>query len=131
MQGDPGIAETVRQDRLGIGYNNIGFAYDLSGGQPVDGLRIIPLDLNGDGQISDDENFYGDLTSITTAIAGGRYPSPPARPLYLVTKGQPNAAEVAFMRWVLQDGQAFVGAAGYVQLPADQLEASLAGLPAQ
>ena len=54
VNGDPGLAEAVRQDELGIGFNNIGFAYDLSTGNQLDGLRVVPLDLNGDGQISDD-----------------------------------------------------------------------------
>ena len=31
--GDPGIAEAVRADALGIGFNNIGFAYDAKTGK--------------------------------------------------------------------------------------------------
>jgi phosphate transport system substrate-binding protein len=130
LQGDPVVAETVRKDALGVGYNNIGFAYDLSTGQPVDGLAIVPIDLNGDGQISDDEDFYAEKSSLTAAIAEGRYPSPPARALYLVTKGQPEGAAADFIRWVLTDGQTFVDAAGYVQLNADQLQAGIAVLDA-
>jgi phosphate transport system substrate-binding protein len=128
VQGDPGLAEAVRQDRLGIGYNNIGFAYDLTTGQPVDGLSVVPLDLNGDGTVSPDESFYSDKASLTAAIAEGRYPSPPARPLYLVTKGQPKGAAADFIRWTLTDGQKFVSDAGYVLLTAEQVQASLAVL---
>ncbi|MBI5959883.1 MAG: substrate-binding domain-containing protein [Chloroflexi bacterium] len=128
VQGDPGLAEAVRSDALGIGYNNIGFAYDLSSGQPVDGLRVIPIDLNGDGEISDDENFYADKDSITAAIVAGLYPSPPARALFLVTKGQPNEAVSDFLRWTLTDGQQYISAAGYVQLPEEVLQASLAAV---
>jgi phosphate transport system substrate-binding protein len=128
VQGDPVLAETVSKDALGIGYNNIGFAYDATTGQQVKGLRVVPIDLNGDGQISADEDFYADRSSLTAAIADGRYPSPPARPLYLVTKGQPTGAAADFIRWVLTDGQAFVEAAGYAPLGADELQAGLAAL---
>ena len=128
VQGDPGLAEAVRQDTLGIGFNNIGFAYDPSTGAAVEGLRVVPIDLNGDGQITSDEDFYAEKSGVAAAIAEGRYPSPPARPLYLVSKGQPNAASTAFLRWVLTDGQAMVDAAGYVKLTDDTLQASLGKL---
>jgi phosphate transport system substrate-binding protein len=128
VQGDPVVAETVRKDALGVGYNNIGFAYDLATGKPVEGLRVVPIDLNGDGQISADEDFYAVKSDIAAAIADGIYPSPPARPLYLVTKGDPTSAAADFIRWTLTDGQQFVDAAGYVQLKGEQLQASLAAL---
>jgi phosphate transport system substrate-binding protein len=128
VQGDPGVAEAVRQDTLGIGFNNIGFAYDPSTGAAVEGLRVVPIDLNGDGKITSDEDFYAEKSGVAAAVADGRYPSPPARPLYLVTKGQPNAASTAFLRWVLTDGQAMVDAAGYVKLTDETLQASLGKL---
>jgi phosphate transport system substrate-binding protein len=128
VNADPGLAEAVRQDSLGIGYNNLNFAYDAATGRPVDGLRIIPIDLNGDGQITPDEDFYATKNDLTAAIAEGRYPSPPSRALYLVTKGNPTGAAAEFIRWVLTEGQAFVGETGYVQLTDDQLQAGLATL---
>jgi phosphate transport system substrate-binding protein len=131
VQGDAGLAEAVRKDNLGIGFNNIGFAYDLKTGQPVEGLSIIPLDLNGDGQITEDENFYADVKQLTAAITDGRFPSPPARPLYLVTKGQPSAAVADFLKWILGDGQTLIDSAGYVHLTDDVIQASIEKLGAQ
>jgi len=125
VNGDPGVAEAVRQDPLGIGYNNIGFAYDLSTGEQLEGLRVVPLDLNGDGQISADEDFYATKDAIAAAIAAETYPFPPARELYLVTKGEPDPAIVEFYNWVLTEGQAMVPDAGYVNLSADRLAEAL------
>ena len=121
VNGDPGVAEAVRQDALGIGFNNIGFAYDLTTGNQLDGLRVVPLDLNGDGQISADEDFYATIDDIAGAIAAKVYPFPPARELYLVTKGEPTPVIQELYRWILTDGQAFVSDAGYVSLSADRL----------
>ena len=126
VNADPGLAEAVRQDTLGVGYNNIGFAYDPNTLEPIAGLQILPLDLNGDGQISEDEDFYGTRDQLTAAIAEGRFPSPPARVLYLVTKGKPSAAVADFYRYILTEGQALVGDAGYVLLNAEQLAAAQA-----
>ena len=125
VNGDPGVAEAVRQDRLAIGYNNVGFAYDQTTGQPIPGLHPVPLDLDGDGQIADDEAFYATRDTFTAAVAAGRYPFPPARVLYLVTRGQPSPAIVDFYRWVLNEGQSFVAGAGYVSLADAHLQEAL------
>lgn len=125
VNGDPGLAEAVRQDTLGIGYNNIGFAYNLETGEQLDGLVVIPLDLDGDGTIGDDERFYDTKDAIAEAIATRTYPYPPARELYLVTRGEPDADIVAFYEWVLTEGQALVPDAGYVNLNAEQIDAAL------
>jgi len=125
VQGDPGLGEAVRQDALGIGFNNLNFAYDAATGQPFDGLQVVPLDLDGDGQITPSEDFYATRDDLAGAIADGRYPSPPARALYLVTREQPTGLAADFIRWVLTDGQGFVNETGYVQLPASQLQAGL------
>ena len=121
VNGDPGLAEAVRQDELGIGFNNIGFAFDLSTGNQLDGLRVVPLDLNGDGQISADEDVYATIDDIAAAIAAKVYPFPPARELYLVTKGEPTPVIADLYRWILTEGQAYVGDAGYVSLSAERL----------
>lgn len=129
MQGDPGLAEAIRQDTLGIGFNNLNFAYDPDTGEPIEGLRVVPLDLNGDGAIAADEDFYATQDELAAAIADGRYPSPPARVLYLVTKGEPSGPAAEFIRWVLTDGQSLVSETGYVELSAEQLQAGVDRLP--
>ena len=129
VYGDPGIAQTVKGDDLGIGYNNLNFAYDLKTQKPVAGLAILPLDLNGNGTIDPEENFYGTLAQIDKAIADGKYPSPPARDLYFVSRGKPQRAVVVeFLRYVLTDGQKLVASAGYIPLSDDRIASELAKL---
>jgi phosphate transport system substrate-binding protein len=130
VNGDPGLAEAVRQDRLAVGFNNIGFSYDQATGRPIDGLQIIPLDLNGNGRIDPDEDFYGTRDELTAAVAAARYPFPPARVLYLVTRGAPSATMVDFFRWVLTDGQVYVPQTGYIALTEDRIQEALAILDA-
>lgn len=126
VNADPGLAEAVRQDPLGVGFNNIGFTYNQQTGVPIDGLQVIPLDLNGNGQIGADEDFYAHRDDLTAAIAAQVYPYPPARALYLVTKGEPNPVIADFYRWILTEGQAFVADAGYVALPTERIQEALA-----
>ena len=125
--GDPGLNEAVRKDALGVGFNNINYAYDAASLKPMAGTAILPIDLNGNGKIDADESFYGNRDQITKAIADDKYPSPPARDLYFVCKGQPQKQlVVAFMKWVLKDGQKFVGEAGYIALAGGKVSQALA-----
>ncbi len=122
VYGDPGLAEAVRRDPLGIGFNNINYAYDAKSLKPLQGIMILPIDLDGSGKIEPAESFYQDRDAITGAIAKGAYPSPPARDLYLVSKGRPqNPLLVEFLRWVLNEGQKFVAETGYIGLSPEKL----------
>lgn len=125
VSGDPGIAEAVKNDPLGIGYNNVNFAYDPSTGKPVEGLMIVPLDLNANGKIDSDEDFYQTRTDLLHAIDTGIYPSPPARELNLVARNSFSGATKDFVQWILTDGQQYVPETGFIQLPKDELKIEL------
>ncbi len=129
VYGDPGLADAARRDPLAIGFNNINFAYDAKTLKPIEGLAVVPIDLDGNRRLDPAESFYATRDDITKAIAENRYPSPPARELYFVTKGRPVKPVVtAFMQWVLGRGQAFVPETGYIPLAKDKLDAGLARL---
>lgn len=131
VYGDPGLGEAVRKDVLGIGFNNVNYAYDAKTGKPVAGLAVVPLDVNGNGVVDQNEDFYGTQQELMAAIARGDFPSPPARDLYFVCKGQPaNPVAACFIRWVLTDGQKFVAEGGYIQLAAEKLAGGLKDLGA-
>jgi phosphate transport system substrate-binding protein len=117
VYGDPGLADAVKNDPFGIGFNNTIYIYDQTSKKKYEGLDVIPIDINENGQIDEEENFYDSMDEIMNAIALGKYPSPPARDLYFVTKGKPKKEIVIrFLHWILTEGQAFVKEAGYVPL---------------
>lgn len=120
--GDPGIADAIKYDKYGMGFNNVIYAYDIHTRQKYPGLEIIPIDINNNNRVDPEENFYGKLDSVMRAIKEDRYPSPPARDLYLVSKGKPqNEAVLLFLNWVLDKGQAVVKEAGYVLLSENKI----------
>jgi len=124
--GDPGLAAAIQSDIYGIGFNNIGYAYDNDSHQLNAGLQIFPVDVDGNGSISADEQFYAKKEDVTKAIADGKYPSPPARDLYLVSKGVPtDPVLVAFLKYVLTDGQKKNEPVGYIEIPQEKIEKSL------
>ena len=127
VYGDPGLADAVKNNLLGMGYNNVNYAYDEKTKKPVEGITIIPLDLNGNGQVDENEDFYGTKGELVNAIATGVYPSPPARNLNLVTKDAFTGETKEFVKWIFSDdgGQQYVEETGYIQLSQEKLNEEL------
>jgi phosphate transport system substrate-binding protein len=118
--GDPGLLSEVQKDPLGVGFNNINYAYDAKTGLPVAGVVIPPFVLK--------DNTLLDISTkqkAVDAIKSQTFPHPPARVEYFVTKGKPTGATADFIKWTLTDGQKFVDANGYVELPTDAIASSL------
>lgn len=130
--GDPGLASAIQADKLGIGLNNIGYAYDEKSRKPNQGLMVCPIDRDNDGVITSDEYFYDTKDDFIAAVAEDKYPSPPARDLYLVSHGTPKSpVVVAFLEYVLTDGQKQNVPVGYISLNEEKLQAGLEKLHKQ
>ncbi|CDN32804.1 Phosphate ABC transporter, periplasmic phosphate-binding protein PstS [Mucinivorans hirudinis] len=124
--GDPGIASVIQRDKIGIGFNNIAYAYNVKTKKPHRNIAVMPLDLNGSGRIDPEEDFYDTLEELCEAIAGGHYPSPPARELYLVCRGKPQDDVILeFLVFILTKGQQWTAESGYVPLSPQRLEEEL------
>jgi phosphate transport system substrate-binding protein len=124
--GDPGLATAVQKDVLAIGLNNIGYAYDEESRMPNPGMLPLPVDVNSNGKLDPDELFYETKDSLIKAIGQDRYPSPPARDLYLVSNGIPDKpALVEFIKYVLTEGQKHNIPAGYISLSEEKLQQGL------
>lgn len=125
VYGDPGLAEAVARDPLGIGYNNLNYAFDPETGEPAPGIVVLPIDADEDGRADSGEGPYIGKAQAVAAVAEGRYPAPPARDLYLVILGKPTGLVQKFIIWVLTEGQQFVPEAGYVRLNEERLTEQL------
>ena len=124
VYGDPGIAEAVRKDKAGIGYNNLNYAYDMKTGRPTAGLHVVPIDVNENGRIDPTERL-GTKQEAIRAVQSGAYPCPPARDLYLVAKGAFSGPSKEFVKWILTDGQKYVDEVGYLKISAEQIKDAL------
>lgn len=122
INGDPNLAAAIQGDKPGIGYNNINFIYDPETKKPFNGIKPVPIDLNENAILDENENFYDNRTNIVNAIASNVYPSPPARALHLVTKNSFTKVAKEFVYWILTDGQQYVPDNGYIQLSEDMID---------
>jgi len=107
--GDPEMAEAVKNDKYSMGYNNRNYTYNVKNGYLFEELAVVPIDINGNGMIDAEENFYGSQQELLKAIQEGTYPTPPARTLSFISWGKPNnPIVIAFLNYVLDDGQKLV-----------------------
>ena len=125
VYADPGIVNALKSDPLGIGYNNLAYAYDNSTGQQLSGIAVAPIDFKGNGHIDSSENFYSTKSTVIQAVQAGKYPG---QMLYLVTKNKFTGVTKDFVMWILTDGQSYVLESGFVPLTTDTLSAQIAKL---
>jgi phosphate transport system substrate-binding protein len=124
VYGDPGVAEAVRKDKLGIGFNNLNYAFDMKTGNPIPGIQVVPIDVNENGKIDPEEKLRNKHEAIE-AVVSGVYPSPPARDLYLIAKGKFKVPALDFVKWILSDGQRYVNETGYLKIKQNQSKEAL------
>lgn len=120
--GDQQVAEAIAGNENAISLNNINYVYDLQSGELEGDIRPIPLDRDGDGELSEEEDFYETRGEFLAAVEAGQYPAPPAREMFLASNGDFDEDAREFVEWVLSDGQEFVRDNGYVPLEDDRLE---------
>ena len=127
VNGEPALVDTVSKDPLAIGYANLGSTFDLTSGELVAGIIAVPIDAN-DNATADTNETYKTKAEALAAVSSGDYPSPPARFENLATKGKPTGLALAFITWIVTDGQQFTEPSGFVPLTEAQQAESLAKL---
>jgi len=120
--GDQRVAQAIGNDESAISLNNINYVYDLESGELEGDIRPVPIDLDGDGTLSDEEDFYDTREEFLAAVEDGIYPAPPAREMFLASDGGFEDEAYDFVEWVLSGGQEYVSDNGYVPLEEDRLE---------
>ena len=115
IEDDQVLLESILKDSLGIAYNNLGFVYDLSTRKQKKGIRVIPIDLNGNGAIEKEENFYATLDVLLKRLEKSNTALPPTGDLTFIYKN--NKPEVkAFVQWILAKGQQYNNELGFLSL---------------
>lgn len=125
--GDPNLAQAVKDNPLAIGFNNVNFVYDLQTKKTSEHIAVIPIDINANGKLEEEEQFYQDLPTLTNAIANHRYPAPPSRDLMLVLRTANDRKLIKeFVAFTLKPAQQkLLLANGYIPLTESQRNEAL------
>jgi len=125
VKGDDSMSKSIVGDPLGIGYSNVNYIYSNNTNAPKDGMVVVPLDLNENGTIDPEENFYERRDDIVNAEINDVLPSPPSRLVYLVTLNNFTGITKDFVMWILTEGQQYTFHNGYSAVPNDILDDQL------
>jgi glycine cleavage system H lipoate-binding protein/ABC-type phosphate transport system substrate-binding protein len=83
----------------------------------LENIRLLPIDRNGNGIIDYNEKIYDNVNDFSRGVWIGKYPKPLFSNIYSVAYAQPQkAGEIAFLKWILSDGQVFLSGRGYSDL---------------
>lgn len=111
------LISAVQKDPEALGFCRLIDVIDFKNQSLDKNLKIVPIDKNGNGKIDFMEDIYDNLQTFSRGVWIGKYPKALSGNIYSVASEKPNSeAEVAFLRWVLTDGQQFLGTNGYSDL---------------
>jgi len=113
----PEMISAIQKDPNALGFCNLAQISDPNNQNLLEGLKFIPIDKNGNGKIDYMEDIYANVESFARGVWIGKYPKALSSNIYSVSStNQKNVSEVAFLKWVLSDGQAFLNENGYSNL---------------
>jgi phosphate transport system substrate-binding protein len=115
---DEHLIKALLRDSTGLSYAPLPLIYDIKTGLPVDGIIVIPVDLNGNGKVSDDEKIYGALGAVVdrfgSAQSGGLNNVPVSHIHFSVDKNNTSAEAITFLKWIADNSAYDLKAFGYL-----------------
>ena len=111
------VIAAIQKNPYAIGFCNLVNIIDPDKQSLIENVRLLPIDRNGNGTIDHMEDIYGDLNLFLRGVWIGKYPKPLYNNIYVVSSVQPtNGTELAFLNYVLTEGQQFMNSSGYCEL---------------
>lgn len=115
---DQHLLKAVQKDEKAISFNNPGFIYDLQTRRPVEHVSIIPIDLNSNGKLDTEENFYYNLDQLIQRLETAAPPDiPVADVIFYYNRELENSKPwlKAWIQYIQHKGQAKLHAFGFLQ----------------
>jgi ABC-type phosphate transport system substrate-binding protein len=115
---DEHLLKAVLRDSTAVTYLPLTFIYDHTSGKPIDGLTVLPVDLNGNGKVNDDEKIVGDLSPVIQQLENASSKEKHNIPVeylhFSIDKRTTNKDAVDFLRWVISNGEKDLHEFGYL-----------------
>ncbi|NLN29621.1 MAG: hypothetical protein GX158_00030 [Bacteroidales bacterium] len=117
VTGDEEMIDRVRNNILSAGFCNLSYAFNNLTGERIENIQIVPFDLDYDNKIGKIEKPFSDIETAHRSVWLGIYPESLCRDLMLGSMGKPaDPAVLAFLNYVINDGQRIVREAGLCEL---------------
>jgi len=123
------LISAVQNDQFSIGFCKLSDLRTMNIYGGAEKVRLLPIDKNGNGRLDNFENIYDNLDEFTHGVWIGKYPNALCDNIYAVSSAKPaQTSELAFLSWILSDGQKSLNSNGYCDLTSSEKESNLASL---
>jgi phosphate transport system substrate-binding protein len=123
---DEHILKALLRDTTGVSYLPVSLIYDRSTKKSVEGISVLPVDLNGNGRVNDEEKFYNDLHTVVQRLESTSQKDLNNVPIgylhFSVDKKSASTDAVTFIKWVIENGQKNLSDFGYLKPEPEKLE---------
>lgn len=120
-QGSGGdVAEAVKKDIHGLGFCRLTDICKPGEMKLSEGLRIVPIDKNGNGRIDFMEDIYDSPDDFSRGVWIGKYPAALSGKIYASSGTRPEQASAGFLQWILDEGQTGLATFGFSELIASE-----------
>ena len=100
-----------------IGFCTLACLVELEGTERLAGISLVPIDRDGDGSLEPLEDIYGSFAQLSHGIFVGKYPRELFSRVYALTAHRTaTSEEVAFLDWMINDGQKSLATAGILTI---------------
>lgn len=121
---DEHLLKAILRDTTAVSYLPASVVYDRVTGGPVSGVTPIPVDLNDNGRVSDDEKIFGNRTTAIDRLSNTNpkdIHNIPTEYIHLsVDKKTVRPEALAFVTWIVEHGLGDLKEYGF--LPSNRLE---------
>ena len=113
MGREENLLDVVRNTTDAVSYNVASLIYDIKSRQPVSGLAVLPVDLDGNGKVTDEErNAIGNLDALTAFVSTHSSYAAPIGTINILTE---NSQLKDFVSWTRAEGQSILAQYGFLK----------------
>ena len=114
LGSEENLISAVKSHEDAIAFNVASLVYDNSTRQPVNGLTVLPTDLDGNGRISDEErSAISNIDKLTAYLDKLPHTSLPTGSISITTNNQELRR---FADWVSTEGQDYLENYGFLKI---------------
>src|SRR5690606_35720371 len=113
------VLNAMKNDDTSVSFNALNILYDAQTRLALSEFTILPVDLNGNGKVSEDELFYQDLDAVLRKLQSLNpkdIKNIPIGELQIVVNiKESNQETLNFLNWILENGQDSLSKYGFLQ----------------
>ena len=123
------LITAIQNDPYAIGFCKLSDIRKENLNELVNGIRLLPIDKNGNGRIDHFEEIYGSPDDLSRGVWIGKYPRALSGNIYALSQTKPvDEKSLAFLTWIMTDGGKYLSSNGYSDLISIEKQANLVAL---